>query len=216
MPPKSVHPGGKSRRVFLAAVVLVILAAGLYVFVTLGSFLAREDPLEKADAIMVLSGTPMRRGLEAAELLLMGYGQRLVLTREARDAGELALLERGIVVPENVEVERDVFEKLGVPREAIMIPPTIHDSTAAEAETLRQLAAREGWRRVIVVTSPYHLRRAGFAIRRALRGADVQVIMRRTRYETAQPDAWWRRRRDIRTIVTELPKLIAYVAGLGA
>jgi hypothetical protein len=40
--------------------------------------------------------------------------------------------------------------------------------------------------------------------------------MRSTRYEAAEPDNWWRRRRDIRNVVAEVPKLVAYVAGLGA
>lgn len=215
MPPNSVRAGGRFRRVLLVAAALV-LAAGLYGFIQLGSFLAAEDRLDKADAIVVLSGTPMRRPLEAADLFLAGYAPRVVLTRETRDAGELALAERGVPVPENVEVVRDVFVTLGVPRDAIIIPPTIHDSTAAEAVTLRALASRHGWRRVIVVTSPYHLRRAGFALRRELGGTGVQVIMHGTRYELSQPGTWWQRRSDVRTIVSEVPKLIAYMAGLGA
>jgi uncharacterized SAM-binding protein YcdF (DUF218 family) len=213
--PQSIRPRGTSRRI-LVAILAVIVAGGLYAFLTLGSFLAKEDPLEKADVIVVLSGTSMRRALEGAELLLAGYAPRLVLTRETRDAGELEVIKRGIAVPENVEVARDVLVKLGVPREAIIVPPRIHDSTAAEAITLRELTSQQGWRRVIVVTSPYHLRRAGFALRRELRDTGVQVIMRGTRYEPSQPDGWWRRRSDIRTMISEVPKLLAYVAGLGA
>ena len=78
------------------------------------------------------------------------------------------------------------------------------------------MAARERWNRVIVVSSAYHLRRAAFAFRRELRGTDVQVLMRRTRYEPYEPIEWWRQRRDIRAIVEELPRLAAYVIGLGA
>jgi uncharacterized SAM-binding protein YcdF (DUF218 family) len=205
-----------SRRIFVAVAAALVLAGAVYAFLEVGAFLTKQDPLDKADAIVVLAGTSMRRPLEAADLFLAGYGPRVILTRETRDGGERALADRGIVLPENVEVVRDVFVKLGVPREAIIIPPAIHTSTAAEAVTVRELAAQHGWRRIIVVTSPYHLRRAGFALRRELRGTGVEVLMRGTRYEPARPEAWWGQRRDIREIAAELPRLVAYMAGLGA
>ena len=215
MPLPAVRAGGTIRRI-IASLAVLLFIAGAYAFNELGSFLAREDRLEKADAIFVLAGTAMRRPLEAADLYLAGYAPRIVLSRETPEGGERALRERGIPVPEDVDRQRDVFLALGVPAAAILIPAPIHDSTAAEAVTLRGLASTHRWRTVIVVTSPYHLRRAGFALRRELRDTGVRVIMRSTRYETVQPDIWWRRRTDIRNVVAEVPKLIAYVAGLGA
>ena len=250
MPPPTPAPGGTFRRPFLA-VSLIVVALGLYGFFQLGPFLAKEDALRKADAILVLSGTPLRRPLEAADLYLAGYAPRIVLTRETEEAGASALAARGIPFAEDVtrlagyaprivltreteeagasalaargipfaeDVTRahGVFLQLGIPNEAIVIPEQLHGSTAAEAITLRELATRQGWRLVIVVSSEYHLRRAGFALRRELRGTDIQIVMRGTRYEGFEPDQWWRRRADIREIIPELPKLVAYVLGLGA
>ena len=193
-----------------------VIALGVYGFDQLGPFLAKEDALQKADAILVLSGTPMRRPLEAADLYLAGYGARIVLTRQTREGGERTLLARGIPFAEDITRIRDVFLQIGIPAEAIVIPQRIHNSTAAEAITLRELAERHGWRRVIVVSSKYHLRRAGFAFRRELRGTSVQVMMRGTRYDGLEPHRWWRRRGDLREVGPEVPKLVAYVLGLGA
>ena len=215
MPPPTPAPGGTFRRPFLA-VSLIVVVLGLYGFFQLGPFLAKEDALRKADAILVLSGTPLRRPLEAADLYLAGYAPRIVLTRETEEAGASALAARGIPFAEDVTRAHGVFLQLGIPNEAIVIPEQLHGSTAAEAITLRELAARQGWRLVIIVSSKYHLRRAGFALRRELRGTDIQIVMRGTRYEGFEPDQWWRRRADIREIIPELPKLVAYVLGLGA
>jgi uncharacterized SAM-binding protein YcdF (DUF218 family) len=215
MPPATPASGGKLRRTLLLAP-FILIALGAYGFAELGAFLAKEDTLQKADAILVLSGTPMRRPLEAADLYFEGYGSRIVLTRQTREGGERALVERGVPFVEDVARARDVFIQLGIPEEAILLPERIHDSTAAEAITLRELTERHGWRRVIVVSSQYHLRRAGFAFRRELRGTGVQVMMRGTRYDGLEPNRWWRRRGDIREIVPEVPKLIAYLLGLGA
>jgi uncharacterized SAM-binding protein YcdF (DUF218 family) len=106
--------------------------------------------------------------------------------------------------------------KLGVPESAIILPARIHDNTAQEAETLHELARQRGWHRIIVVTSPYHLRRAGFAIRRELKGTGVAVEMRGTRYEPANPARWWTSREDLRWVIDEGTKLVAYELGLGA
>ena len=56
------------RRLRLAfnASVLLLLAAG-FGFKALGQFMAREDPLQKADALFVFAGTLAERPLEAAD-----------------------------------------------------------------------------------------------------------------------------------------------------
>jgi len=215
MPPSTLTSGRTLRRV---AVSLSLLAVGLgvYGFFHVGSFLAREDPLQPADAILVLSGTAMSRSLEGAELYLAGYAPRIVLSRDGPPIGAPALAARGILFVNGATRTHGVFLQLGIPNEAIIIPERIHANTAAEAVTLREVAARERWNRVIVVSSAYHLRRAAFAFHRELRGTDVQVLMRRTRYEPFQPAEWWRQRRDIRAVVEELPRLAAYALGLGA
>lgn len=216
MPPSSPASGGTFRRVFVIAACIAVLGLGACGFVELGPFLAQEDPLQKADAIVVLSGTPMRRPLEGADLYLAGYSPRIVLSRDTPEGGALALAERGIAFPHDVDRAREVLIQLGIPDDAIVIPQRIHDSTAAESVTLRELAQAHGWRRVIIVSSGYHLRRAAYAFRRELSGTGVEISMRATRYEEVEPDRWWRHRRDIREIVTEVPRLIAYVLGLGA
>ena len=215
MPPPAVRAGGKLRRL-VAPLAAVILLAGAYAFNELGSFLAREDPLEKADAIFVLAGTAMTRQLEGADLFLAGYAPRIVLTREPSDPAFDVIAKKGLVFPTAADRARDVYLALGIPLDAVVVPDRLHRSTAAEAITLRELARMYQWRRVIVVTSKYHLRRAGFAFRRELDGTGVEVMMRGSRYDRAVPERWWRVRADIRDILSEVPKLLAYAAGLGA
>jgi len=109
-----------------------------------------------------------------------------------------------------------VLVKLGVPAAAIIVPDRLHNNTAQEAQTLHALATQHGWRRIIVVTSPYHTRRAGFAIRRELNGTGIDVEMRASRYEPMHPGRWWANREDVRQVLDESAKLVAYEFGLGA
>jgi len=211
-----IRSSGGSRRQLLAIIAALLVAAAAYAFLGLGTFLAREDPLQPADAIFVLAGTELKRPLEGADLYFSHYAPVIVMTRERAERAVEVVRRRGLTLPPDVERAREVLVELGVPREAVMLPDRIHDSTAAEAITLRELAQMKGWRRVIVVTSRLHLRRAGFAMRRELRGTGIAVMMRGSRYDETTPERWWTSRADIREMLSELPKLIAYVLGLGA
>lgn len=194
----------------------VILALGVMVFVRAGVFLAREDPLQKADAIMVLAGSQVERPLEAADLYLEGWAPVIVLTYGIQDPALAVLERRGGHVSRGEDQVRDALISTGIPATAFIVPPRVHDNTADEARTVAALSRERGWRRVIVVSSKYHLRRAGFAFRRELDAAGVEVLMHGSRYDDANPPRWWSTRSDIRWMLSEVPKYAAYLLGLGA
>lgn len=194
----------------------VILALGVMVFVRAGVFLAREDPLQKADAIMVLAGSQVERPLEAADLYLEGWAPVIVLTYGIQDPALAVLAERGGRLSRGEDQVRDALISTGIPATAFIVPPRVHDNTADEARTVAALSRERGWRRVIVVSSKYHLRRAGFAFRRELDAAGVEVLMHGSRYDDANPPRWWSTRSDIRWMLSEVPKYAAYLLGLGA
>lgn len=140
---------------------------------------------------------------------------RVVLTRDFDERPAFdALARRGIDVAMDADRAREVMVSLGIPRDVIVIPDRLHDSTAAEAVTLRDLSAAHGWRRLIVVTSRFHLARARFALQREMAGAGPHVIMHPTRYDPLRPEGWWTRRAEIRWVASEVPKLVAYFFGL--
>ena len=210
----SLSPRTRTRvRVILVAAGL-LLVAGVFTFLDIGSFLAAEDPLEHADAIFVFAGTRAERPLEAFELWKEGYAPRVVVTRAVAEQAMSIVAQRGVRVESDIELNRDVLLQLGMPPSVLMIPDRIHDNTAEEAQTLRELVVRNRWHKVILVTSKYHLRRAWLASRREMRGLDVRLIRRGSRYDNATPSHWWRRRADIRFLLTEVPKLVAYEVGL--
>jgi len=215
LPAPSSPPRHTLRRTRVA-VALITLVLAAYGFTQVGHFLTNEDPLQKADAIVVLAGTSMDRPLEAADLFKEGYAPRIVLTHRMPEASYETLAARGVIVPAEANEQREILVRLGVPVNAIVLPLRVHDNTAQEAQTFRDLALKNRWRRILVVTSKYHLRRAGFAIRREMGGTGVEVEMHGTRYDDADPDRWWTTRRDLRWVLDEGAKLIAYELGLGA
>jgi uncharacterized SAM-binding protein YcdF (DUF218 family) len=214
MPGSPLHRRRRFRLV-LGTAALVLTAAGIAGFLLVGRFLAREDTLQKADAIFVFAGRRIERPLEAADLFLEGYAPLIVLTRDTSDAPIPMLERRGVHLPTTLELTLDMLRQAGVPIRAVITPARMHDHTSEEAETLRTLAMERQWHRVILVTSKYHLRRATLAARRALKGTDVEVLTRATRHDASTPERWWARRDDIRTVTSEVPKLVAYWLGVG-
>jgi uncharacterized SAM-binding protein YcdF (DUF218 family) len=195
---------------------VLIGAVSVYAALGVGRFLAREDPIEPADAIVVLAGTRAERPLEAVDLYLAHYAPRIVLSYgNLEDQAIHAAEQRGAHVVSDVDQLKAMMIELGVPAEALIIPSRGHDNTADEARTMREIAQAHGWRRIIVVSSKYHLRRVSMAFGRTFRGSDVQILVHGSRYDPSTPDRWWHRRGDVRWLVSELPKVVAYAAGWG-
>lgn len=130
------------------------------------------DPFDSGtfDAVVVLGGgtglTP-RGGPE-----LGNAGDRLALAAELYHAGVTRTLVTSGASIAGLDVARDlsretetVWRRLGVPEEAIVRVQGPRN-TAEEAEAYRKLIAARGWRRVGLVTSGTHMRRALLQTRR--------------------------------------------------
>lgn len=217
MPSRAVTRPTRTRRRWWWRILLVALVlTPLALFPFLGRLLVAEDPLQPADAIVVLAGSRVDRWLEAVDLRADGFAASIVLSRGQRESGEDVLARRGIRLPDAADLARGAMIELGVPAEAVTYLPEEPDSTAGEAAIVRRLADASGWRRIIVVTSKQHTRRARLAFRRELDGSGIEPIVRASRYDVADPPRWWRTRRGLRETLFEWIKLVAYTAGLGA
>jgi uncharacterized SAM-binding protein YcdF (DUF218 family) len=196
-----------------AVILAPLLLLGIIALRGLGSFLVYEDPLERADAIMILGGTMYERQLEAVDLYKGGWAPRLFVLREVSDWGEVELMNRGIKYLSVVDAQVDVMERLGVPRDRITILDRAN-STAQEAVILRDVAQREKLAKVIIVTSKQHTRRARLVINRRMREIGVRVIVRASRYDRANVDRWWTERSTLRFTLFETQRLFGYWIGL--
>jgi uncharacterized SAM-binding protein YcdF (DUF218 family) len=202
------------RRTLIAST-FVALALAAIAAARAGAYLQHEDSLTHADAIFVLAGARLERALEAADLFQAGYAPAILMSPGREEAAEVAARARGMRFPREAEPVRDALASLDIPREAILIGDGSVDNTAEEGALLRRYALARRWRVVIVVTSKYHTRRTGLAMRRAVEGTGVTIVVHASRYDPADPAHWWRQRRDVRFLIEEWPKLIAYRLGLG-
>ena len=198
------------RSAFVLALLLLLSALALP---RLGAWLVVEDPLEKADAVVVLGGTMYERPMEAVELYKEGWAPRIYLFRQVADWGEALLAERNVPFTREVDLQIEVMVRLGAPREAIGILDQAN-STAEESDDVLALATREKFSRVIVVTSKQHTRRARLVMNRRMNPAGVRVIVRPTRFDRSDVDRWWTNRSTVRFTLFETQRLLGYWIGL--
>src|SRR5881409_522075 len=192
------------------ALVLALTAAAAAAVSLAGRLLVVADPLPpSADAIVILAGSIPTRVLEAADLYRAGLAPRVVVTRERLARGESVLRARGARVPESDEIAIAALEQLGVPAHAIVRLRRRARSTESEARTVARWVCSHRLRRLVIVTSRPHSRRARLIYRRAL-GDAVAVAVRPSRYDVFATARWWHIPRDAKIVLYEYERLIHF------
>lgn len=148
------------------------------------------DPLiakcAPADVIVAISGgDTSARVAEAAKLYKAGWAPKLIFSGAALDKSG----------PSNAEAMQKQAIQLGIPESALRLDSRAADTEQNAKGTLELLDQRET--RIILVTSPYHQRRASLEFGRVI-GDRAKIINHPTptdrswgRYWWLTPNGWW-------------------------
>ena len=168
--------------------------------------LVHEDPIVKADAIVVLAGGNGNRIEAAARLYREGFGEKLLFSgfRVYPETYSSSLMKKYAL-------------KLGVPEvNIITYNPDVEDSTRGESLANLELLKMNRMKKFIIVTSAYHTRRSNLIYKRAvsLLEYDVEFLV----YPAPDPyvpiNSWWKIRSGQKGIFLEYTKSIAYYFNL--
>ena len=195
---------------FAAGVLVWLAPSGLR---AAGRFLVIADPLEPSGAIVIMAGEVPFRQIEAAKLFHRRLAPWIVLTREAESAWQRKLRQFGVAIPERREIVRQVLVRLDVPPDAIRYIADPAVNTADEMKAVRRFAAREGLRRIIIVSSPDHLRRIRVIWTRGVEPG-VEVRLHPAPEEDGfDPDTWWTTRRGAENLAHEYAGIVNFLLG---
>jgi len=174
-------------------------------------FLITEAPLDKADAIVVLSGsaTFRERAHEAASLYFESRAPRILLTNDNHQGWWSSAQQRNLFFYERSLEE---LKKSGVPLESVEVLMQPVTSTYDEAELIRDYAQQRGLHSILIVTSAYHSRRALWVFSRVFRDTGIQVgLATARREESPGPVNWWLTLRGWQFVPSEYVKMIYYL-----
>jgi uncharacterized SAM-binding protein YcdF (DUF218 family) len=166
------------------------------ILIGIGHVLYVEDPLRKADAIVALSGDTGARTVTAVDLWKRKYAPIIIFAGASEDPNSVAsgeLMKREAVAA-------------GVPESAILVEPS-SNTTQENAREVAILMKSRGLASAILVTSPYHQRRASNLFGREFGPASLTFSNYPARDVAWDPNTWWLHDPARRLTVVELAKL---------
>ncbi len=163
----------------------------------IGHYLSPQDPLKPSDAIVAISGGNTDSRTEAAiKLYQAGYAPTLIFSGAALDQSS----------PSNARAMEGLALAAGVPAAHILLDETSQNTTQNAVE-VAALVRAHGYHQIILVTSPYHQRRAASAFHYAL-GSGVAIINHSAPDPAWTPSTWWQTRSGIALTASELQKTL--------
>jgi len=162
-----------------------------------GELIVKKDEMKPADAIVILAGEETER---------VEYGVKLFKDGWARK--DLLVMAGGPLVWKYTwaGLMKDHAESLGVPARKILVEDKSR-TTEEDAYYTKEILKNNRIASVILVTSPYHSRRASIIFEKVL-GKDIRIINAPTENSWFRVDEWWKRRRDRATVLNEFSKYL--------
>lgn len=176
-----------------------------------GKWLVREDPLNQATAIAILSGNIPNRALEAAQLYRQGYAKEIWLTHPGTRSD--ALKAFGIAYPSEDDLNSRVLRRQGVPAKAIHVLETPIVNTAEELDVISAALKNKGGEKVIVVTNKAHTRRVHILWAKYF-GARGELIDHAVSDDGFAAAHWWRNSGDLIQVTHEVLGIMNAWAGM--
>lgn len=171
----------------------------------IGSFLIVADPLQQADAVVILAGDENERIAYGARLLQKGFADWYILTNMWLPDANSSRTYLHVVSQKAV--------RQGVPEERILVIRESVETTYEEATRLRKVAEELSFTSLIVVTSPYHTRRARWIMQEVFDNSDMNLIFRPAEGHAYRADDWWRSPLSRRQTSSEYAKILAHLFG---
>ncbi len=179
----------------------LLLVAVVTLIVGIGFYLSPQDDLRPADMIVAVSGgETQQRAAEAIKLYKEGYAPKLLFSGAAVDKSG----------PSNAEAMRMQALKSGVSSSAIIVEENSRNTTEnalASAPIIKSAGAKT----IILVTSPYHQRRASLNFKKVL-GNDVTVVNHSSVDSAWRKNSWWSDPYTLNLTFGELQKTVYVVS----
>jgi uncharacterized SAM-binding protein YcdF (DUF218 family) len=179
--------------IFVVVLVAILYVARHPILRFAGDFWIVDETPQVSDVIVILSDDNYGadRAARAAQLFKSGMAPRVLAS------GRLLRPYAGIA-----ELMEHDLKALGVPANAIV--PVTHRATNTREEAIAdaQAIAAHGWKKVLLVTSNYHTRRANYIFERTLPpGTELRVVSAPdSEYD---PNNWWHTRNGLKRFLYE-------------
>ncbi len=163
----------------LIAAILIAVLIVVFIPFALALYLSPQNPLEKTDVIVVVSGGDTdSRITEGVKLYEQGWAPKIIFSGAAAE-GDVS----------NALAMARIAIKAGIPADAIILEEK-SQTTAENAQFSARIIRENGYQGIILVTSPYHQRRANNLFKKEL-GEDFKIINHSAKDQNWSKKNWW-------------------------
>src|SRR5262249_55910605 len=162
-----------------------------------------SDEVNPADAVVVLGGGTATRPFAAAQYYKLGLVKKILVSNVRLDRSQTL---GGLLSP--TDLNRVVISNLGVPEAAIENFGSGLSNTYEEVVALREWAARNQARSVIVPTEIFSTRRVRWILSRELSAAGTQFEVPAVEDADYTSANWWKNEKGVVTFQNEIIKYV--------
>ena len=189
---------------------LILLGGVLYVFRqpilrSCVTFLIKEDSLQHADAMFVLSGGGYDRGNEAVKIFKQGFVNKIICT------GGNPVVELKVFSIDTLESDMTVvnLRRQHIP-DSCIVQIKYGTSTHEEADTILAFCKEQHLKKIIILSSLLHTGRVNTVFRKGLVEADVQLMLHGAPNSRFNEMLWWQSEDGLIAVNNEWIKTFYY------
>ena len=164
-----------------------------------------NDPVTKADAIVILGGGLENRPFAAAKLFHDGVAPRILYMDVRFSPAE----EMGITLPEKEQTHRILLSN-NVPESAMTVIGSNVANTYDESRAVRAWIEKSGAKSIVIPTDPFHTRRVRWMFHKQLKGTGVALTVEAVPVREYTQGDWWRHEQGLIAFQNELVKSVYY------
>ncbi len=132
---------------------------------------------------------------------------------KGRKRGAVALLRKGYaskIMFTGYDIDIRDYQCQGISEKETVLPPMAAYTTYEEALAVRRATEEGNSHSVIIVTFPYHLRRASFISHKIFNGKDIKLMFYVCQNKAFQMDTWWKSYISRKMVLMEYLGLVYY------
>jgi uncharacterized SAM-binding protein YcdF (DUF218 family) len=164
-----------------------------------------DQPLHPADAIILLGGGMETRPFAAARLYREGHAPK-ILVMKPRPGPTTKL---GLTVAE-ADIAQKILLQQGVPETAIVFPTEEVTSTYEESLAVRNWAATNQVKTIIIPTDIFHTRRVNWLFHTVLEDSPVEIQVTAVPPQEYAATNWWQHEEGLIAFQNEVIKYAFY------
>jgi uncharacterized SAM-binding protein YcdF (DUF218 family) len=192
----------------LGGLYFVLRLAGPWALESYARWLVVDDPARRSDAVVALSGGDGERLHAAIQLYKRGLAGALLIV--GPDVPFLKVYSGEDSLTQG-EAKRRIAVRRGIPADSVVLALGSTSTIEEARQSLAEARARK-WRSMLIVTDPFHTRRARATFHKVFDGSGITLTMYHLpESRSAQRiPRWWTRESDSMAVFTESVKLVFY------